>query len=91
MEALVLYVLKLAETYPWVHYVVMGIGLAYLILTALRAFLTLVVKLTKTNKDDKIVKNVFAFLDKYAWGFGKLSEYYETHKKVEDKKEEEKK
>lgn len=87
MEALVTYVLLLADKYPAVHYIVISIGLAYILLTALRGFLTIVVKLTKTNKDDKIVKNVFAFLDKYAWGFGKFSEYYETHpiKKKEDK------
>lgn len=79
MEALVLYILKLAETYPWAHYIVIGVGLAYIILSLLRGFLTLVVKFTKTNTDDKIVKNVFAFLDKYAWGFGKFAEYYEQH------------
>lgn len=88
MEALVTYVLLLADKYPAVHYIVIGIGLAYILLTALRAFLTIVVKLTKTSKDDKIVKNVFAFLDKYAWGFGKLAEYYETHPIKKEKKEE---
>lgn len=85
MEALVTYVLLLADKYPAVHYIVMGIGLAYIILSALRLFLTIIVGLTKTNKDDKIIKNIFAFLDQYALGFGKLSDYYETHKK--DKKE----
>lgn len=79
MEALVLYILQLADKFPVVHYIVIGVGLAYIILTALRAFLTIVVNLTKTDKDNKIVKNVFAFLDKYAWGFGKFAEYYEQH------------
>jgi len=87
MEALVLYILQLADKFPVVHYIVIGVGLAYIILTALRAFLTIIVNLTKTDKDNKIVKNVFAFLDKYAWGFGKFAEYYEQHpiKKEKDK------
>lgn len=79
MEALVLYILQLADKFPVVHYIVIGVGLAYIILTALRAFLTIIVNITKTDKDNKIVKNVFAFLDKYAWGFGKFAEYYEQH------------
>lgn len=87
MEALVLYVLQLADKYPAVHYIVIGIGLAYILLTALRAFLTIIVKLTKTNKDDKVIKVVFAFLDKYAFGFGKFAEYYETHPIKKEKKE----
>lgn len=79
MEALVLYILQLADKFPVVHYIVIGVGLAYIILSALRAFLTIIVNLTKTDKDNKIVKNVFAFLDKYTWGFGKFAEYYEQH------------
>ena len=86
MEALVLYVLQLADKFPVVHYIVIGVGLAYIILTALRAFLTIVVGLTRTDKDNKIVKNVFAFLDKYAWGFGKFAEYYEQHPIKKEKK-----
>lgn len=86
MEALVLYILQLADKFPVVHYIVIGVGLAYIILTALRAFLTIIVNLTKTDKDNKIVKNVFAFLDKYAWGFGKFAEYYEQHPFKKEKK-----
>lgn len=86
MEALVLYILQLADKFPVVHYIVIGVGLAYIILTALRAFLTIVVGLTRTDKDNKIVKNVFAFLDKYAWGFGKFAEYYEQHPIKKEKK-----
>lgn len=86
MEALVLYILQLADKFPVVHYIVIGVGLAYIILTALRAFLTIVVNLTKTDKDNKIVKNVFAFLDKYGWGFGKFAEYYEQHPIKKEKK-----
>lgn len=86
MEALVLYILQLADKIPVVHYIVIGVGLAYIILTALRAFLTIIVNLTKTDKDNKIVKNVFAFLDKYAWGFGKFAEYYEQHSIKKEKK-----
>lgn len=86
MEALVLYILQMADKFPVVHYIVIGVGLAYIILTALRAFLTIVVGLTRTDKDNKIVKNVFAFLDKYAWGFGKFAEYYEQHPIKKEKK-----
>lgn len=86
MEAIVLYVLQLADKFPVVHYIVIGVGLAYIILTALRAFLTIVVGLTRTDNDNKIVKNVFAFLDKYAWGFGKFAEYYEQHPIKKEKK-----
>jgi len=87
MEALIAYVIALADKYPAVHYIVIGIGLAYVLLSALRLFLTIVCDLTKTKKDDKIIKNIFAFLDKYAYGFGKFAEYYETHPiKKEQKK-----
>lgn len=86
MEALVLYILQLADKFPVVHYIVIGVGLAYIILTALRAFLTIIVNITRTDKDNKIVKNVFAFLDKYAWGFGKFAEYYEQHPIKKEKK-----
>lgn len=65
---------------PWVHYTLLTIGGIYVVLTALRAFLTGLVKVTKTDKDDKIILNLYAFLDKYAYGFGKFAEYYESHK-----------
>lgn len=61
----------------YMTYGFIAIGGVYALLTFLRAFLTAVVKITKTEKDDNIVAAIFAFLDKYAYGFGKLEEYYE--------------
>ena len=73
MEQVIMYVVNavigLADKYPAV------------LLSALRGFLTAIVKLTKTDKDDKIISTIFAFLDKYAYGFGKLGEYFEAKTK----------
>lgn len=71
----------MGDKYAWVSYVLTAIGALYVLLTACRAFLTAVVKLTKTETDDKIVATVFAFLDKFAYGFGKLGEYFESKTK----------
>lgn len=67
----------LGDKYTWVSYVLMAIGALYVFLTACRAFLSKIVRLTPTGKDDKIVDKVYAFLDKWAYGFGKLADYYE--------------
>lgn len=67
----------LGDKYAWVSYVLTAIGALYVFLTAIRAFLSKIVRLTPTGKDDKIVDKVYAFLDKYAYGFGKLADYYE--------------
>lgn len=90
MEQAIMYLINLliglADKYQWLSITLMVIGGLYILLSALRAFLTGLVKVTKTNKDDKIVALVFAFLDKYAWGWGKLAEYYETHLPKKDTK-----
>ena len=92
MEAVINYVFMtlsgLADKYAWLSYTLMAIGALYVFLTAIRAFLSKIVRLTPTGKDDKIVDKVYAFLDKYAYGFGKLSDYYE--KKTDEKSEKEK-
>ena len=89
MEQAITYVLdvliKLAENHSWISVGLMIVGGLYIFLSATRATLTGLVKLTKTDKDDKIIATVFAILDKYAWGFGKLGEYYET--KTKEKKD----
>ena len=89
MEQVIMYVVNavigLADKYPAVSYTLMVIGGLYVLLSALRGFLTAIVKLTKTDKDDKIISTIFAFLDKYAYGFGKLADYYE--KKADEKAE----
>lgn len=81
MEEVINYVFMtlsgLADKYAWLSYTLMAIGGLYVFLSALRGFLTAVVKLTKTDKDDKVISTIFAFLDKYAYGFGKLGEYFE--------------
>ena len=88
MEEVVMYVInsliQFADKHEWLSYTLMVIGGLYFFLSAIRGFLTVIVKVTKTEKDNKIVDTIFAFLDKYAYGFGALSEYFE--KKVEQKK-----
>ena len=86
METIINYILQLADKYPVIGTIVFVIGGLYVLLTAIRGLLTLIVKATKTQTDDKILATVFAFLDKWGWGFGKLAEYYETHSKKEEKK-----
>lgn len=77
--------ITLADKHQWLAITLMVIGGLYVLLSLLRGFLTGLAAITKTQKDDKVLKVVFAFLDKYAWGFGKLSEYYETHLPKKDK------
>ena len=86
METIITYILQLADKYPVIGTIVFVVGGLYVLLTAIRGLLTLIAKATKTDKDDKIIATVFAFLDKYAFGFGKLADYYETHSKKEEKK-----
>lgn len=77
------FVLQLAVKYPAISIPVMVVGGFYLTLTALRGVLTTAVKLTATTKDDSIVFAVYAFCDKFAYGFGKLAEYFEHKTKSE--------
>lgn len=88
MEELVVYivnfVISLADKYSWLGLVLMIIGGLYSLLTMARAFLTKLVDLTKTEKDNEIVLAVYAFLDKFSYGFGPLADYYE--KKTSEKK-----
>lgn len=88
MEEVVMYVInaliQFADKHEWLAYTLMVVGGLYVFLSAIRGFLTLVVKVTKTEKDNKVVDTLFAFLDKYAYGFGKLGEYFE--KKMEEDK-----
>lgn len=88
MEEVIMYVInaliQFADKHEWLAYTLMVVGGLYVFLSAIRGFLTLVVKVTKTEKDNKVVDTLFAFLDKYAYGFGKLGEYFE--KKMEKEK-----
>ena len=88
ISQLIDFLLQLADKHQWISVACMVIGGLYVLLSLLRGALTMIVKLTKTNKDDKVIATIFAFLDKYAWGFGKFAEYYEQHKpqKEQDKK-----
>ena len=85
MEQVIMYfvnlVVGLADSHHWLAITLMCLGGLYVLLTALRGFLTGLVAITKTDKDNKIVLAVYAFLDKFAYGFGKLAEYYENHTK----------
>lgn len=90
MEQVIMYVvnllLGLADKHQWLAITLMVIGGLYVLLMALRGFITGIVKLTKTKVDDTIVEKVFAVLDKYAYGFGPLADYYESHIKKDTKK-----
>lgn len=83
MEDAIMYVVKLlislADKHQWLSITLMVIGGLYVFLTAIRGFLTGLVKITKTDVDDKIVSTIFAVLDKFSYGFGALAEYYEKH------------
>lgn len=91
MEQAITYVvnllISLADKAEWLSIALMVVGGLYFLLTGLRGFLTLIVKATKTDKDDKVISTIFAFLDKFSYGFGPLADYFEN--KV-DKKEEDK-
>jgi len=69
-----------ASNYVWLKTILLSIGAVYLFLTTCRGVLTLIVSKTKTLKDDKIIKAIFAFLDKWSFGFGKVKDYYEDNK-----------
>lgn len=85
MELVVDYVfnllVSLADKHSWLSYTLMAVGGLYLLLTTLRGVITGIVKITKTKTDDTIVATVYAFLDKFAYGFGKLEDYYEDKAK----------
>lgn len=85
MEQLVLtvinFIIGLADKHEYIALFCLAIGALYIALTALRGVLTAVVKLTKTNKDDKVVNAVYGFLDTFGFGFKKFAEYFESHKK----------
>lgn len=91
MEQIVMYVINLliglADKHQWLSITLMVIGGLYVLLSLLRGFLTALAAATKTKKDDKVLKVIFAFLDKYGWGWGKLAEYYETHLPKKEEKE----
>lgn len=89
MEQAIMYVINLliglADKHQWLSITLMVIGGLYLLLTALRGFLTGIVKITKTEVDDKIIGTIFAIMDKFSYGFGPLAEYYEKKLPKKDK------
>ena len=84
MDYGVTFLLALADKYPIIATCLIVVGFLYAALTALRGVLTAGVKLTKTTVDDTVIAAVFAFLDKFSYGFGKLEEYYESKTKSSD-------
>lgn len=76
---------SLADKYTWISYALMVVGALYFILSALRKIIQGVAALTKTKTDDTIVASVYAFLDKFAYGWGKFEDYYDQ--KIEEKKD----
>ncbi len=89
MEQLIIgivnFVLGLADKHHIIGTICLIIGGLYVLLYALRGFLTAVCALTKTKKDDNIIAVIFAFCDKFSYGFGKFAEYFETHTPKKDK------
>lgn len=89
MEQAIMYVINLliglADKHQWLSITLMVIGGLYLLLSALRGFLTGIVKITKTEVDDKIIGTIFAIMDKFSYGFGPLAEYYEKKLPKKDK------
>ena len=83
---LVNFVIGLADKHEYIATVCLIIGGLYVALYALRGVLTAAAKLTKTQKDDKVIACIFAFCDKYAYGFGPLAEYFENKTKKVEKK-----
>ena len=59
MEEVVMYVIntliQFAEKHEWLAYTLMVVGGLYLFLTAIRGFLTVLVKATKTEKDNNLL------------------------------------
>lgn len=89
MEQLVLTIVNLiiglADKHQYIATICLVIGGLYIALYALRGVLTAAVALTPSKKDDKVIACIFAFCDKFAYGFGKFAEYFETHTKKKEK------
>ena len=79
-----------ADKYEWLAFALMILGGLYVFLSAIRAFLSKIVRLTPTKKDDKFIGALYAFLDKYAYGFGQLADYYEKYELPEQTEKAEK-
>ena len=86
MAAIIQYILMLAGQYPVISTICMVVGGLYALLTATRGLLYMIAHATKTDKDNKVLDVVFAFLDKFAYGFGKFEEYYNQHSPKKEEK-----
>lgn len=79
-------IIGLADKHQYIAVFCLIIGGLYIALYALRGVLTAAVALTKTKKDDKIVATIFAFCDKYSYGFGPFKDYFESKTKKKEEK-----
>ena len=90
MEQLIMTIVNLivglADKNQIIGTICLVIGGLYIALYALRGVLTATVALTKTKKDDKIVSTIFAFCDKFSYGFGPFKEYFESKTKKKEEK-----
>lgn len=90
MEQLIITVVNLiiglADKHQIIGTICLVIGGLYIALYALRGVLTAVCALTKTTKDDKIIGSIFAFCDKYSYGFGPFKDYFENKTKKKEGK-----
>lgn len=84
METIIDTILNLMINYSSVKIVsvlLMIIGTLYVLLILLRGFIYSIVKITKTEKDNKIVDKIYNFIDTYSLSFEKLKNYSKLKEK----------
>lgn len=69
------------QSAKYVGIILMIIGTLYVSLILLRGFLEAFVLATHTSKDDKVVKAMYNFLDKYSIAFEKTTTFSKVNKK----------
>ena len=70
-----------AEDYTYIVMALIAIGTMYTVMIIARPVVLLLVKLTKTEKDDKYAKVVFDILDRFGPSFRKIEAYAKAKKK----------
>ncbi len=84
METIIDTILNLMINYSSIKIIailLMIIGTLYVSLILLRGFIYSIVKITKTEKDNKIVDKIYNFIDTYSLSFEKLKNYSKLKEK----------
>ena len=84
METIIDVILNLMINYSSVKIIsilLMIVGTLYVLLILLRGFIYSVVKITKTETDNKIVDKIYNFIDTYSLNFEKLKNYSKLKEK----------